>query len=199
MADKLDDKVSGVLHRDKDGSFIPPDEYVVFRPQDNAFPATLRFYREECSRIGCDAAQLVALDNLIARVDAWRAAHPDRLKLADVEPGECRGIPEALFWSTLDGEKLVLLTAQFFLLAEKARPVAAQVLRGSTHALLAVQHDPAQFRLRFPGLPSTKDGFDRCPDGLSGACLVFAGDPADMGFANPEVPDSNPLPPPTVV
>lgn len=92
MADKLDDKVSGILHRDKDGSFIPPDEYVVFRPQDNAFPATLRFYRAECLRLGCDLAQITALDQLIARVDDWRQKHPERLKLADAEPGECRGV-----------------------------------------------------------------------------------------------------------
>lgn len=93
MADKLDDKVHGILFRDKNNEVIPPDEFVVFRPQDNAFPRTLEFYRGECIRLGCDMAQITALDNLITRVSQWRKNHPSRLKLADVEPGECRDIP----------------------------------------------------------------------------------------------------------
>jgi hypothetical protein len=95
--DRLDDKVHGVLFRNKDNTYVPPDEYIVFRPQDNALPATLEFYRGECIRLGCAAPQMAALDQLIERVAAWRRAHPERLKLADVEPGECRDIPPELF------------------------------------------------------------------------------------------------------
>jgi hypothetical protein len=102
MASKLDDKVHGILFRDKNNEVIPPDEYVVFRPQDNAFPATLAFYRQECVLHGCDAAQMLALDNLIRRVKEWRDAHPHRLKVADVEPGECRDIPAELHGKQFD-------------------------------------------------------------------------------------------------
>jgi hypothetical protein len=109
MAEKLDDKVHGILFRDKNNEVIPPDEFVVFRPQDNAFPATLQFYRCECIRLGCDAAQIKALDNLIERVQQWRMEHPERLKLADVEPGECRDIPEDLYGKAMPAAEVDLI------------------------------------------------------------------------------------------
>jgi hypothetical protein len=56
--------------------------------KDRAVPATLRFYREECVRLGCQDNQLRAVDLLIGRVEAWQAEHPASLKVADIEGTE---------------------------------------------------------------------------------------------------------------
>jgi hypothetical protein len=85
----LDGKFTGVIQRRRDGVLVPDDRWVGFMAYDNAFPATLRFYREECARIGADQEQLQAVDRLIGRVDAWRAAHPELIKIPDALPGEC--------------------------------------------------------------------------------------------------------------
>jgi hypothetical protein len=89
MTKKLDSKFyTGGLFREKDGSKVPPDEFVVFLVHDKNFLKTLHFYREECRLSGCEQPQLEAVDALIERVVAWQAAHPERMKLADVEPNE---------------------------------------------------------------------------------------------------------------
>lgn len=87
---RLDGKVrlEGRLIKNKDGKEIPEDEFIVFRPADNAVPRLLRGYRSICEALGASADQLAGIDGLIDRVDAWRAAHPDRCKVPDVEPGE---------------------------------------------------------------------------------------------------------------
>lgn len=85
----LDGKFRGTIYRHTDNLVLPPDEWVVFLAKDNAFPATLRFYRQECERIGADAEQLAAVDRLIARVDAWRENNKTKLKIPDAVPGEC--------------------------------------------------------------------------------------------------------------
>lgn len=88
MTQPLDRKVIGVLHKTKNGEYISPDEYVVFLAKDNAFPPTLAFYIEECKRIGADERQIASAVDLLERVNKWRLAHKDRLKVPDVEPGE---------------------------------------------------------------------------------------------------------------
>lgn len=88
--ERLDGKVHGTVIKNKDGKEIPPDEFVVFRPADNAFLPTLKFYREECVRQGAEPPQLRAVDELIARTEKWREDHPDRCKTPDVEAGEIR-------------------------------------------------------------------------------------------------------------
>jgi hypothetical protein len=85
---RLDSKVHGQLIRNRDGQPIPEDEFVVFRPADNALVDTLKFYRAKCAELGADLAQLKAVDSLIERVLLWRQQHPERCKVADVEPGE---------------------------------------------------------------------------------------------------------------
>lgn len=85
---KLDGKVHGQLFANKDGREIPPDEFVVFRPHDNALLTTLEIYRLECEAIGADDEQLLAVDRLVLRVKEWRSLHPDRCKIPDVQPGE---------------------------------------------------------------------------------------------------------------
>lgn len=87
---RLDSKVHGTLIRNKDGSEIPEDEFVVFRPGDDAFPSTLKHYRQTQVQLGVSTEQLKATDDLINRVNSWRLHHPHRCKLPDVEPGELR-------------------------------------------------------------------------------------------------------------
>lgn len=85
MTAKLDAKFSGVIFKVKDGSIVPDDEYMVFLAKDNAFPATLSFYRDECIRIGADAEHIAAVERTMARLDLWRAANKTRLKVPDAK------------------------------------------------------------------------------------------------------------------
>jgi len=85
---RLDGKVHGTLVSNRTGEEIPPDEYVVFRPHDDALVETLYYYRNLLVPKGASREQLEAVDSLIARVEAWREAHPERRKVPDVEPGE---------------------------------------------------------------------------------------------------------------
>jgi hypothetical protein len=84
----MDGKVHGTLVRNKDGREIPADEFIVFRPSDNAVSAMLVFYRNKCMELGASAEQVSATLALESRVSQWRRGHPDRCKVADVQPGE---------------------------------------------------------------------------------------------------------------
>ncbi len=88
MTERLDGKFQGTIRKNKNGEVVPPDEFMVFLAKDNAFPATLRFYREECVRQGSAPEQLQAVDEAIIRLDLWRENNPDRLKTPDVDPLE---------------------------------------------------------------------------------------------------------------
>jgi hypothetical protein len=88
---RLDGKVrleGGKLIQNKDGKEVPEDEFIVFRPHDNAVIPTLWAYFHECAANMASSEQLDAIKALIARVKAWRETHPERCKVADVEPGE---------------------------------------------------------------------------------------------------------------
>lgn len=92
MFTKLDSKVHGTLFQNKDGKEIPSDEFIAFRPHDNSLLPTLKFYRGQLLFDGAGPAQIEAVSALIARVEDWRRRHPERCKVADVEPGElCTG------------------------------------------------------------------------------------------------------------
>lgn len=80
---KADVKFYGQIRKAKDDSLVPEEEWVAFLLKDNAFAAILPKYREKCADLGCDAEQLAAVDLMIQRVTAWRAANRDRLKKPD--------------------------------------------------------------------------------------------------------------------
>ena len=82
---KLDAKFYGEIRKVKDDSLVPDDEYIVFLAKDNALPATLHFYRENCVSIGADDEQIKAVSRMIKRLEEWRAANPDRLKVPDAK------------------------------------------------------------------------------------------------------------------
>lgn len=88
MGHKLDGKFHGVIVRNKDASVVPQDQWIVFLAKDNAFPATLAFYRDECERLGARGDQLKAVDDLLDRVKKWRRDNPQECKVPDVEPDE---------------------------------------------------------------------------------------------------------------
>jgi len=83
--EKLDKKFYGDIYKAKDHSVVADDEYVVFLAKDNAFRDALGTYLERCRARGCDATQIAMVVALIERVDAWRSAHPDRLKDPDAD------------------------------------------------------------------------------------------------------------------
>jgi hypothetical protein len=85
---RMDSKVHGTIIRNRDGREIPEDEFIVFRPSDNAVPPTLAFYRNLLIKQGASEEQVLAVLALEKRVDEWRRSHPERCKVADVQPGE---------------------------------------------------------------------------------------------------------------
>ena len=88
---KLDAKFYGDIRKVKDDSLLPEDEYVVFLAKDNAFPATVAFYRQECERLGADAEHLASVDRMIERLTKWRADNPHRLKVPDAKGEKLAG------------------------------------------------------------------------------------------------------------
>lgn len=91
MMQPLDAKFYGVLHKVKDGSVVPPDEFVVFLAKDNAFAAILPAYRDKCVELGADAEQIAAVERMIERLKAWRADNPTRLKTPDARGEKLAG------------------------------------------------------------------------------------------------------------
>jgi hypothetical protein len=85
---RMDSKVHGILIRNKDGREIPEDEFIVFRPSDNAVSQMLAFYRTLLVGQKASREQVAAVIALESRVEVWRRNHPERCKVADVQPGE---------------------------------------------------------------------------------------------------------------
>lgn len=83
MKNKFDQKAYGQVRKAKDDTVIPESTWMLFVLKDDAFPATLRFYRSECVRLGADAEQIAAVDRAIIEMDEWRAANPDLCKIPD--------------------------------------------------------------------------------------------------------------------
>lgn len=64
---------------------------VVFCAKDKALPTTLRKYREECNRLGCNPEHLESIDLLIEREDKYQAEVESRIPdtIGDCELGRC--------------------------------------------------------------------------------------------------------------
>jgi hypothetical protein len=91
MRSKLDGKFHGIIAKNKDGSIVPQDEWIVFLAKDNALLPTLDFYYEKCEALGASPDQLAAIARLIDGVRRWREAHQPACKIPDVEPDEIVG------------------------------------------------------------------------------------------------------------
>ena len=65
---KLDAKFHAAVHKVKNGKSVPDDEWMIFLATDNAFPATLRFYLEECKRLGADQDHVESVQRTIRRL-----------------------------------------------------------------------------------------------------------------------------------
>lgn len=88
MSQKLDGKFHGVIVKNKNQQIVPQDQWMCFLAKDNAVPAMLKFYLEECTRKGADESQVQAVRDMINRCNQWRAEHPDLCKIPDVEKNE---------------------------------------------------------------------------------------------------------------
>lgn len=80
---KLDAKFYAAVTKVKDGTSVPDDQWMIFLAKDDAFPATLVFYYEECQRLGADIEQLESIERTMRRLDEWRKANPDKCKVPD--------------------------------------------------------------------------------------------------------------------
>lgn len=85
---QLDRKFYGTIRKVKDGSLVLPDQYVVFLAKDNAFAAILPAYVAKQRELGCDERQITSSEQMVARVMAWREAHPEQCKNPDIAEGE---------------------------------------------------------------------------------------------------------------
>jgi hypothetical protein len=83
MIKKLDQKFYGTIFKAKDDTEVSQAEWIVFLAKDDAFALTLPTYLENCIKLGCDEAQIAAVEQLMKNVDAVRAINPRRNKKPD--------------------------------------------------------------------------------------------------------------------
>lgn len=74
------------VHKTK-GKGVTDSEAVLFLCKDDAFPATLQFYRAECMRLGVGVAQVEGIDLLIERVALWRRRNKVLCRNPDIDQG----------------------------------------------------------------------------------------------------------------
>lgn len=85
---KMDGNFEGTIRKAKNGNIVPEDEWIVFLAKDNAVPSMLEHYLQTCVRLGANQRQVQAVNRLLARVNDWRDAHPERLKTPDIDQDE---------------------------------------------------------------------------------------------------------------
>ena len=71
---------TGKTHTDKDS--------LLLLATDNAVPATLQFYYEECQRLGADGGHLDSIELLLDRVKEFRYNNPSICKTPDMSEKE---------------------------------------------------------------------------------------------------------------
>ena len=82
---KMDAKFYGEIHKTKDNSIVPEDQYVVFLIKDNAFFNTIPYYLLQCMKLNCDKEHIDAIYRMYWRVREWREKHPELLKNPDAK------------------------------------------------------------------------------------------------------------------
>ena len=87
MAEPIERKYKFIAIGQEHGSIHDENDAFVFLAKDKAAPATLKFYWEECQRLGSAPRQLVAIALLRERVERYQAEHPDQVKVAEVDEG----------------------------------------------------------------------------------------------------------------
>ena len=85
---KIDGKFFGEIYKNKDGSKVPEDQWIVFLAKDNAVPPMLTFYLAACMEIGADSHHINAVSALKDRVRKWREENPELCKIPDTEVDE---------------------------------------------------------------------------------------------------------------
>jgi hypothetical protein len=88
MNRKLDGKFHGIIVKNKDGSIVPQDEWIVFLAKDNALPAALTAYIAACEDLRAGREQVESAKELHRRVHQWRRDNPDKCKVPDTQAGE---------------------------------------------------------------------------------------------------------------
>ncbi|KAF0145088.1 MAG: Uncharacterized protein FD156_1199 [Nitrospirae bacterium] len=58
---------------------------MVFLAKDKALPETLKFYYQECYRLGAKPEQLEGIRLLIERVERYQVENAEKVKVADID------------------------------------------------------------------------------------------------------------------
>jgi len=85
---KLDAKFYGEIRKAKDDSIVPEDEWIVFLAKDNCVPSLLALYKQLLRDRKAGQAQIDAVQRMLDRVIWWQEQHPEKVKVADIDPGE---------------------------------------------------------------------------------------------------------------
>lgn len=87
MSERIDTKFKITAYCEEHEDYHNDRDAVLFLCKDRAFLPTLRYYRNICVQIGAGERQILAVDQLIGRVERWQAIHPDMMKVPDVDDG----------------------------------------------------------------------------------------------------------------
>jgi len=86
---KLDAKFYGRIHKAKDDSLVPEDQYVVFLAKDSVFAAMFldhkTGYLARCKQADCDEEQIAAVEAMADRLKEWREVNWMTTKAPDAK------------------------------------------------------------------------------------------------------------------
>jgi hypothetical protein len=87
--EKLDAKFTGVIHKVKDGTIVPDDQWVVFLAKDTVFSEMFRDphsgYVARLKEHNADAEQIAAAIRMETRLIMWRRYNSHMLKIPDAK------------------------------------------------------------------------------------------------------------------
>lgn len=83
--DVIDQKFEFLAVNRSNGKVFTNADGMIFLAKDDLFPETLSYYHKlVCLNKGSDSPEAKSIKLMMARVDAWRAAHQKRCKLPDI-------------------------------------------------------------------------------------------------------------------